>query len=133
MPKSQTTSDLNKATVLRWINEMYGEKHWELMHELAGPFYTRHEPTGTQTVNIEEHVKRIKDLYGETEKNPNDAYQSIELFAEGDKVCIIGKGKFYRKGEDNNLDLYNWLQVFRLKDGKIVETWFPGFVKIVEW
>ena len=123
----------NKAVVRRWSEEIYPEKRWELMPELAGPLFTRHEPTGTFTVTIEEHMKRIQELYGGTEKDKGIKEGGIEYIAEGDKVCLIGWFRGYRKGGESDVDLYNYVQVFRLEGGKIVETWFPGFVKNVEW
>ena len=46
---------------------------------------------------------------------------------------MIGTFKGYRKGGETDFDIYNFVQAFRLENGKIVETWFPGFVKNVEW
>ena len=78
-------------------------------------------------------MKTVKELYGGTEKIQESEEGEYELIAEGDKVCMLSWFKGYRKGGESDLDLYNCLQLFRLEDGKIVETWFPGFVKNVEW
>ncbi len=123
----------NKAVISRWIDEMWAERRWELAPELAGPIYTRHESTGTFTATIEEHMKRLQGLYGGKEKIDNSPEGAYELIAEGDKVCVLSWFKGYRKGGESDFDLYNSLQLFRLKNGKIVETWFPGFVRDVEW
>lgn len=123
----------NKAVIRRWNDEMYAERRWELMPELAGPLYIRHDSTGTYTVTVEEHMKTVKELYGGPEKIQESEEGESELIAEGDKVCMLSWFKGYRKGGEGDLDLYNCVQVFRLEDEKIVETWFPGFVKNVEW
>ena len=123
----------NKAVLRRWNDEMYANRRWELMPELAGPLYIRHDSTGTYTVTIEEHMKNVKELYGVSEKIQESEEGSYELIAEGDKVCVLSWFKGYRKGGEGDLDLYNSVQLFRLEAGKIVETWFPGFVKNVEW
>jgi len=123
----------NKAVLRRWNDEMYANRRWELMPELAGPLYIRHDSTGTYTVTIEEHMKTVKELYGGLEKIQESEEGEYELIAEGDKVCVLSWFKGYRKGGESDLDLYNCVQLFRLEDGKIVETWFPGFVKNVEW
>jgi predicted SnoaL-like aldol condensation-catalyzing enzyme len=128
-----STEEKNKAVIRRWVDEMYANRHWEMMSELAGPLYIRHDSTGTYTVTIEEHMKTIKDLYGGTEKIQGSEEGEYELIAEGDKVCMLSWFKGYRKGGEGDLDLYNSVQLFRLEGGKIVETWFPGFVKNVEW
>jgi hypothetical protein len=44
----------NKAVIRRWIDEMYGQGQFELMPELAGPKYLRHEKTGTFSVDVED-------------------------------------------------------------------------------
>lgn len=131
--EKMSIEERNKAVIHRWNDEMYANRSWELMLQLAGPLYIRHDSTGTYTVSIEEHVKTVKELYGGTEKIQESEEGEYELIAEGDKVCMLSWFKGYRKGGESDLDLYNCLQLFRLEDGKIVETWFPGFVKNVEW
>jgi len=121
----------NKTVLRRWVDEMYVKGRFELMPDLAGPMYIRHEKTGTFTVNVEDYWKVLKDRYGGSEKAQISEHR-YQLFAEGDMVCVFGSYKGYRKGGDDN-DVYNSVQVFRLSDGKIVETWFPGFAKNVEW
>lgn len=128
----ESIEERNKAVIRRWIQEVYGEGRFELMQELAGPQYLRHEKTGTFTVDIEEYWKVVRDRYGGVEK-AKTMEQSYELIAEGDKVCIFGTTKGYREGGESDYDILNGVQVFRLYDGKIVETWFPGFAKNVEW
>jgi predicted SnoaL-like aldol condensation-catalyzing enzyme len=123
----------NKAVIRRWIDEMYANRRWELMSELAGPLYIRHDSSGTYTVTVEEHMKYVKELYGGPERIQGSEEGGYELIAEGDKVCMLSWFKGYRKGGGSDLDLYNSVQLFRLEDGKIVETWFPDHVKNVEW
>jgi len=127
-----SVEEKNKAVIRRWIEVMYGEGRFELMPELAGPKYLRHEKTGTFTVDVEDYWKVIRDRYGGAEK-AKTLEQSYELIAEGDKVCIIGTSRGFREGGESDSDVLNYVQVFRLLNGKIVETWFPGFVLNVEW
>jgi predicted SnoaL-like aldol condensation-catalyzing enzyme len=130
--KEVSIEEKNKAVIRRWVDEVYTERRFELMPELAGPLYIRHESTGTFTVSIEDHRKTLKERYGGLEKAHGSKY-SYQLIAEGDKVCIFGTYIGFRKGGESDSDVYNYVQVFRLFNGKIVETWFPGFVKNVEW
>lgn len=129
--ENESIEDRNKAVIRRWWDEMYPEARWELVRELAGPLYTRHEPTGTFTVTVEEQMELLKGRYSGREE-AQSRESSYQLIAEGDKVCGMGTFKGYRKGGEQD-DVYHFLQVFRLENGKIVETWFPGFVKNVEW
>ena len=125
----RSIEERNKAVLRRWYDEMFADQRWELMPELAGPRYTRHESTGTFTVTVEDHAKRLSALYGERARANVSSYR---LFAEGDMVCVIGTFKGYRQGGADQ-EVYNWVQAFRLENGKIVETWWPGYAKNVEW
>jgi predicted SnoaL-like aldol condensation-catalyzing enzyme len=129
--KEGSLEERNKAVIHRWIYEMYGEGRFELMPELAGPKYIRHEKTGTFTVDVDDYWKVIRDRYGG--EKARTLVQSYELLAEGDKVCMFGTSKGYRMGGTGDYDVYNGVQVFRLENEKIVETWFPGFAVNVEW
>ena len=75
-------------------------------------------------------MKTLKERYGGRDRQLEQSYR---LFAEGDMVCMIGTSKGYRKGGETDHDIYNYVQSFRLENGKIVETWFPGFAQNVEW
>ena len=131
----KTSNDLsieeqNKAVLRRWYDEMYANQRWELMQELAGPLYIRHEPTGTFTVTVEEHAQRMEKAISRFE---NMGEFSYDLFAEGDKVCVLGR--FKREGKEGAPETKssNFIQIFRLKDGKLVETWYTGMARDVEW
>ena len=130
---SAVSRERNKAVLRRWWSEMYAEHRFEaMMSHLAGPEYIRHELTGTWTATIEEHLERIKKLYptGDTVQRPQI---SSELIAEGDKVAGYGTMRGYRAGGRDGNDVYSFVQLFRLRAAKIVETWFPGWVKDVAW
>ena len=128
--QAQSLEEKNKAVVRRWVDEMYGEHNFDIMPELAGPLYHRHDPSGAYTVSVEEHIKTLKERYGGKDRQLEQSYR---LFAEGDMVCMIGTSKGYRKGGKTDHDVYNYVQAFRLENGKIVETWFPGFAANVDW
>lgn len=128
--RDQSLEERNKAVVRRWVDEMYGEHNFDIMPELAGPHYHRHDPKGAYTVTVEEHIKTLKERYGGQDRQLEQSYR---LFAEGDMVCMIGTSKGYRKGGETDSDIYNYVQAFRLENEKIVETWFSGFAVNVDW
>ncbi len=78
----------NKAVMRRWYEEVYNQRHLALMPELAGPEYIRHEPTGTWTATIAEHLERVKQLYG-AGKHVAKPRSTYELIAEATKLPVM--------------------------------------------
>jgi len=114
----------NKDVLRRWYDEMWGERKFrELMPELAGSEYLRHEPEGTRTVLNKDYAEEVAKI---GEKYPSFDEFKYELIAEGEKVAVVGV--FRVSGL-----VVNWVQVFRLKNEKIVETWWSGSANGVDW
>ena len=125
--------EANKHVVRRWWDEMYAAHRFdELMPALAGPEYIRHEPTGTWTATITEHLQRIKAVYQPGSEKPRPRF-SYGLVAEGDKVAGFGMMRGYRGGASNDDEVYSFVQLFRLANSRLVETWFPPWVIGVDW
>ena len=49
----------NKRIMDRWLGEVWGKGRTELVLELAGLIYTRHEPEGNRVVRAEDYAKEI--------------------------------------------------------------------------
>jgi len=116
----------NKAVLRRWLDEMWIHgKFRELMPELAGPEYIRHHSNGTFTVTVEEYIDKCEQIFQKSKQTYNNVEFDYELMAEGDKVATIAS---------YNMDGEKFLavQVFRLSNGKLVETWCPEFMKATE-
>jgi predicted SnoaL-like aldol condensation-catalyzing enzyme len=123
----------NRQVVRRWWEEMYAEHRFdELMPALAGPAYIRHESTGTWTATVREHLARVKELYGPGREKPRPQF-TAGLLAEGDKVAGWGTMRGYRGGATKDDEVYSFVQLFRLANGRLVETWFPAWVVGVGW
>ena len=77
--KDRSLEEKNKAVVHRWFDEMYGALNFDIMPELAGPLYLRHESSGTFTVSVEDHMEVTKDRYikDENTKPPQQSYRLI--------------------------------------------------------
>ena len=116
----------NKAVMRRWYDEMYNQRHLALMPELAGPEYIRHEPTGTWTATIAALMERANKAFDDGVTT--QGRRTYALIAEADKVAVLGTARSL----DGELE-YHFVQVFRLAHGKLVETWFPGYVRGVDW
>jgi predicted SnoaL-like aldol condensation-catalyzing enzyme len=114
----------NKAVLRRWYDEMYAEQRFEeLMPELVAPKFVRHEPGGTTVTTPKEYAARCVSRYGPPRPAPRTSY---DLIAENDKVGVIATSRI---GDA----VAQWVQVFRLEDGKLAETWVSGTVREAVW
>ena len=109
------SAENTKRVLRRWYDEMWSKKNSDLILELVGPVYTRHEMGGTRTVTPEEYRAQTSGFMAQIEITD----MRYSLVAEGDKVCAIGSWKVSGKQWD-------WVQVFRVEDDRLVETWLSG-------
>jgi predicted SnoaL-like aldol condensation-catalyzing enzyme len=111
-----------KAVLRRWYDEMWSRKDPELVTELAGPTYVRHEPGGTRSVSATEYQEQLRGLM------PHMDIRDLryELVAEGDRVVAIGSWQL-------NDSKQTWVQCFRVEGGKLVETWLSGIAADTQW
>lgn len=109
--------EANKALMRRWYDEMWADCNFELIPELAGPDYTRHDPGGTRTVSAEAYRDQLTQAAASWKVSDFHYF----LMAEGDYVTSIGTWKV------NGEMQWDWVQTFRVEDGKLVETWLPAF------
>lgn len=118
-----TREESNKALLRRWYDEMWANCAFELIPELAGPEYTRHDLGGTRTVTAEEY----RDQLLQTAKDWQISDFHYFLLAEGDYVTSIGTWKV------NGAMQWDWVQTFRVEAGKLVETWLPAMATEGRW
>jgi len=109
--------EANKAVLCRWYEEMWLPKVPELIMELVGPVYRRHEMGGTRNVTPEQYLEQTRALMEHCEFSG----LRYQLIAEGDRVCAAGCWKV-------NGEPWCWTQVFRLEQRRLVETWLSGIV-----
>jgi hypothetical protein len=115
-------ADDPKAVLRRWYDEMWSQKNTDLIPELAGPVYLRHESGGTRSVTAEEY----RDQTAAIVVNWEISDMRYSLIAEIDKVVAIGSWKVNGKQMD-------WVQAFRVEKGKLVETWLSGIGLESNW
>jgi predicted ester cyclase len=127
MERHMSTTEENKATVRRFMEEAFGEGKPELVDELLAPNFVRYDPyievgevRGTQTVkdNIVWFHTALADLFCIVE----------EQVAEGEKVVSrwrLGgthRGEFFGVGPTGNRVEFTGTQIDRFDEsGKIVE------------
>ena len=110
-----TTPAEAKAVLSRWYDEMWSQKNFALVPEIAGPVYTRHEANGTRHVTAEEY----RDALAGSLSDAVVEDMRYRLIAEDDRVVAIGTWKI--DGQQ-----WDWVQAFRVEGGKLVETWVSG-------
>lgn len=118
--KHQT--EITKATLRRWYDEMWSKKNPELVHELVADNYLRHETNGTVSISRQDYYEVVKSVTDTCDISPI----RYELFAEDDKACVMGTWQL-------NGQSWYWTQVFRVEDARIIETWSSGIVMDSHW
>ncbi len=112
----------NKSLMRRWYDEMWEPCNFDLIPELAGPHYTRHDIMGTRTVTAEEYRDSLK-MFGATWTISDFNYF---LMSEGNFITSIGSWVVNDFDGQGNSAQWDWVQCFRVENGKLVETWLPG-------
>ena len=84
-----TTAAEAKAVLSRWYDEMWSQKNFALVPEIAGPVYTRHEANGTRQVTAEEYRDALAGSLSEAVVED----LRYRLIAEDDRVVAIGTWK----------------------------------------
>ncbi|CAH0990909.1 hypothetical protein SIN8267_01010 [Sinobacterium norvegicum] len=107
----------NRATLRRWYDKMWAECDSGLVPKIAGQTYLRHDITGANNAMTSEQYGEMVGI-GTTDSTVIDF--SYCLIAQDNYVGSIGRMMF--EGDRQ----WDWVQLFRLEDGKMVETWLPG-------
>lgn len=107
----------NKGALRRWYDDMWGKCNAELVPEIAGPKYFRHDLTGANNLMTSGQYRDIVRIGVANEKVTNFTYF---LIAEGDYVASLGR-YLLTKGRQ-----WDWVQLFRLENAAMVETWLPA-------
>jgi len=99
---------------------------WALMAGLYSPGFVQHSPGDVKSTTWAEH-----ELAGRTikQKIPTARFDIMDIVAEGDKVAVRGKTVVtykksdYRGGTKTVRIEFAEMDLFRIKDYKIVEEW----------
>ena len=115
-------TEATKALLHRWYDEMWMQNNADLLPELVGPIYTRHEFGATRQVTPEEYKEQVRGL--QSSMTLTDMH--YRLIGEDDHVVAIGA--WLVDGEQ-----WSWVQAFRAENGKLVETWLSGIATGSSW
>ena len=112
-----STVSANLSTLQRWYDDMWGKCNNALVPDIAAPRYLRHDITGANNLMTSEQYRDLIGLGLDGEEVTDFSYF---LIAEGDYVASLGR-YILTKGRQ-----WDWVQLFRLENAAMVETWLPG-------
>jgi predicted SnoaL-like aldol condensation-catalyzing enzyme len=111
-PKTTSTIQDNKKTVLDFYQKMFGDKDISAVDQYIAPEYIQHNP------NVADGSEAFKKAAVKWfEGKPKTKIDVQHIAAEGDLVFLHIKNTRPDGGLKSTID------IFRLKDGKIVEHW----------
>jgi steroid delta-isomerase-like uncharacterized protein len=121
------STEENKAIVRRWSEELWSQGKLEVADEIVAPDYVRHDPGDPFPARGPEDVKRLVSML--RTMLPDLTITIEDMLAEGDKVMIRYTGVatdtkgFMGKPATGIETRTAAMQLFRLANGQIVESW----------
>lgn len=132
--REEMTTEETKQLLTRWYDEMWSQGRADLIPELAGPVYTRHEMGGTRTMTADAYRDQTAGFMSQVSVHD----MRYKLIAEGDCVCAVGSWRLRGQpgaegdwGPDGKQ--WDWVQAFRGENGRLVETWLSGIGMDSNW
>jgi steroid delta-isomerase-like uncharacterized protein len=115
----------NKATVRRFISEVFEKGSFESVDELVSPEFVPHSWPSVKpgTESLKQAMKRVFSGVAQPTMKIED------MIAEGDRVAVRLTAQATQKGEFMGIPgtgrkySISETHIFRIKDGKIVEHW----------
>jgi steroid delta-isomerase-like uncharacterized protein len=119
-------SERNKAAVRRVVEDLFGTGDLGIADEVFAPDYVDHSPSDPETCgleNVKRFVARWRAAFPDTHSTVED------MIAEGDRVAVRWTTRATHRGEylgvapTGKVVTAQWLGIFRLSDGRIVDSW----------
>jgi predicted SnoaL-like aldol condensation-catalyzing enzyme len=108
----------NIATLELWLNEVHANRRVELGPELLAPSYTRHLPSGIETLTPESFTELSE---AGIRSRPRFRYEWLEIVARGDRIAGV-----WRTEEMNDeRKPRGQLGIYGFEDGKLADVWQP--------
>ncbi len=121
------STEEHKAIARRWSEELWSKGAFAVADEIIAPTYVRHDPGDPFAAEGPEGVKLL--VMGLRAQMP-DLHITIEdMIAEGDQVVSrytatgTVTGGFMGRAPTGKQTRATAIQIFRIVDGKIVESW----------
>ena len=106
----------NIQTMTLWGTEVWGNGRLDLVDELVAPDYVRHGANGTRVVSPESYAKEI-------EAGRANGWQFTTHAAAIDGDFIWTRWSFSGQRPDGEKVTGKGIQIYRLENGKLAETW----------
>jgi steroid delta-isomerase-like uncharacterized protein len=119
-------SEINKAVVRRAVEELFNTGNLDIADQVFAPDYVDHSPSDLELSGLE-NVKRF--VVGWRAAFPDTRSAVEDMIAEGDRVAVrwatqaTHRGEFLGVPPTGNLVTAQWLGIFHLSNGKIVDSW----------
>lgn len=111
------TDDISRARLESWYHNMWGKCDASLVREHAGEYYLRHDPSGPANKLT---GQQYADICQGAMAGRKTADFQFHFVTEGHFVAALGR-LIFTDGEQ-----WDWVQLFRVEDGKLAETWLPA-------
>lgn len=116
----------NKTIARRYIEELWNKKNLNEIDKLVSDDFVNHSSLPGMSPD-REGLKQFISFSGAT--FPDGHYTIEDMIAENDKVMIRGSFKGTHRGEfmgvpgTGKVITMTWINVLRMKDGKVAERW----------
>jgi len=124
--ENKMTAEQNKQVVIKFNNEFFGKGNTEIAKEVFAENFVNHSAPPNTPTDASPMVKFVAGLH----KGFSDiSVQILEIFGEGDKVCVrktitaTHTGEFMGKQATGKKIVINIIDIEVLKDGKITDRW----------
>lgn len=119
-------SERNKAVVHRAVEELFNTGNLDIVEQVFAPDYVDHSPSDSELSGLE-NVKRFVAAWRAAFPDTRSTVE--DMIAEGDKVAArwttraTHRGEFLGVPPTGNVVTAQWLGIFHLSDGRIVDSW----------
>ena len=112
----------NKKLVFDFWREVFQTHDMTSLRDYVSESYIQHNP------NIGSGLPPFIDYFGQLKRRPvkPDIDNLVSMVAEGDMVVLAFKRVLADPGERGKSYTTTWFDMFRIKEGKIVEHWDGG-------
>lgn len=107
-----------ETVVRRYLAELYNERRLELIPELIADPEIRHAPGETRVMSLAENTERLEKMFAAC---PQLRFEPAVVIAEGELVSVAWNG--WSTLTDGRSYEFAAVELFRVRDGKIVEIW----------